>query len=125
MWPERGPFVRPAMLFGNFQIIHIYVAKCLKKFREIIEPKLDDTQCGFRPGRITTDQILLSSKFVRNLGSMPKRSTYALSTWRKHTTGFLVKNFWEFRGSAVLTVPVTGGQVTVFLLRRSCSCRES
>jgi len=27
----RGSFVRPAMLFGNFQIINIYVASALKK----------------------------------------------------------------------------------------------
>ena len=27
----RGSFVRPAMLFGNFQIINICIAKCLEK----------------------------------------------------------------------------------------------
>ena len=33
-------------------------AKCLKrKCREIVESKLEDGQCGFRPGRSTTDQI--------------------------------------------------------------------
>ena len=33
-------------------------AKCLeKKCREIVEPKLTDAQCGFRPGRSTMDQI--------------------------------------------------------------------
>ena len=33
-------------------------AKCLeKKCREIVEPKLTDAQCGFRPGRGTMDQI--------------------------------------------------------------------
>ena len=33
-------------------------AKCLeKKCREIVEPKLTDVQCGFRPGRSTMDQI--------------------------------------------------------------------
>jgi len=33
-------------------------AKCLEtRCREIIESKLDDTQCGSRPGRSTTDQI--------------------------------------------------------------------
>jgi len=59
----QGPFVRPAMLFGNFQIINIYVAKCLEKgCREISESKLNDTKCGFRPGRSTTDNISLSSK---------------------------------------------------------------
>jgi len=43
-------FVRPAMLFGNLQIINIYVAKCLEmRCREIIESNLNDTQCGFVP----------------------------------------------------------------------------
>ena len=33
-------------------------AKCLKrKCREILESKLKDVQCGFRPGRRTTDQV--------------------------------------------------------------------
>ena len=33
-------------------------AKCLeKKCREIVEPKLTNAQCGFRPGRNTMDQI--------------------------------------------------------------------
>ena len=27
----------------------------LKRYREIIEPKLDDTQCGLRPARSNTD----------------------------------------------------------------------
>ena len=32
-------------------------AKCLeKKYREIVEPKLTDAQCRFRPGRSTMDQ---------------------------------------------------------------------
>ena len=49
--------MRPAMLFGNFLIINIYVAKCLKKTcRDIIEPELNDTQCGLAPGRSATDQ---------------------------------------------------------------------
>jgi len=46
------------MLFGYFQIINIYVAKCLeKRRRKIIESKLNDTQRGFRPGHSTTAQI--------------------------------------------------------------------
>ena len=33
-------------------------AKCLeKRCREIVEPQLQDAQCGFRPGRFTMDQI--------------------------------------------------------------------
>jgi len=69
----------------------------------MIESKLNDTQCGFRHGRSTTDQIALSSKFLRNHGSMPKTPTRALSTSRKHTTGFFMKGFVECCGSTVLT----------------------
>ena len=33
-------------------------SKCLeRKYREIVESKLEDDQCGSRPGRSTTDQI--------------------------------------------------------------------
>ena len=33
-------------------------AMCLERnCREIVESKLEDGQCGFRPGRSTTDQI--------------------------------------------------------------------
>jgi len=46
------------MLFGSYQIINIYVYKCLeKRCREIIESKLEDTQCGLRPGSSSKDQI--------------------------------------------------------------------
>ena len=35
-------------------------AKCLeRRCREVVEPKLEDGQCGFRPGRSTMDQIFI------------------------------------------------------------------
>ena len=97
--------MRPAMLFGNFQIINICVSKCLEKRRqEIIGSNLKDAVfVGFRPGRSNTDHISLSSKILRNLGSMLKTSSHALSTSRKHTTGFLMKRFGEYCWSKVLT----------------------
>jgi len=45
----------------------------------------------------------LARKFSRNPGSMPKTYTHVLSTSRKHTSGFLVKNFSGCCGSTVLT----------------------
>jgi len=84
------------MLFWNFQIISTHVAKCIeKRCREITESKLNDTQCGFRHGRRTTDHISLSSQTLRNLRSMLKTSSHALSISRKHTTRLPVKSFGE------------------------------
>jgi len=70
---------------------------------ETIESSLNDTQCSFHPGRSTTDHISHSTKFLRNLGSMLKTSSHALSISWKHTTGFLVKSFGERCVSTVLT----------------------
>jgi len=76
------------MLFWNFQIINIYVAKCLEKScREIIESKLNDTQRGFHSGRSTTDRISLSRKNLRNLVT------------GRQVTIFLLGNLCPFRDS--------------------------
>ena len=96
----RGPFVRPAKMFGNIQIINIYVAKCFeKKCCQIIWPKLDHTQRGLRPGR---SNFSLSSKFWESL-AIRKRCMHTLCGLRKQKTGFLVKSFGERCGSMVLT----------------------
>jgi len=76
-------------------------AKCLEKRREIFEPKLEDTQCGFHLGRSAIDQLSLFSKFSRNLGKRPKTFTYVLSLSRKHTTGLYVKSFGVLRECGV------------------------
>ena len=39
----------------------------------MIELMLNITQCGFRPGRSTTEAISLSSKFLRNVGICQRR----------------------------------------------------
>jgi len=57
----------------------------------------------FVPAAALQIKFPLSSKLLKNVGSMVKRSTYALSTSRKHTTGFLVKSFVECCGCTVLT----------------------
>ena len=77
--------------------------KCLvERWREIIEPKLDGTQCGFR-GLSTTEQNSTLQQFSRNLGSMQKTNTHVLSKSGKCMTGFLVKNFGQCCWSMVLT----------------------
>jgi len=117
----------PRCFLGNFQTIYIYVAKCLEKgHRKIIESNLSDIQQGFRPSCSNTDHTSLSSKILRNLGSMLKTSSHALSTLRNHTTRFLVKSLGECCVCMVLTAtcywpPI----VTVFLLRRLRLCQES
>ena len=97
----------------------------LKKIQGNNWTKADDTQFGFCPGCSTTEQISLSSKFLRNLGSMPNTFTHVLSTSRKHTTG----SSWKALGSVAALrcwrPPVAGRQVIVFLLSSLCPRRES
>ena len=74
-------------------------------------------------------KISLSSKFLRNLGSMPKTFTHVLSTSRKHTTRLRgsswEKLWWVLRVKPQCRPPVIDHQVTVFLLGSLCPCRES
>ena len=97
----RGPFVLPATLFGNFQIMNIYVSKCLEKDAA---KKLNQT--WMIPSSVFVPALAKQTTFhknFQNLRSMPKTSTYALSTSRKHTTGFIVKSVGECCASAMLT----------------------
>jgi len=63
-----------------------------KRYCKTIEPELEDTQCLHHPGRSTVHQLLLSSKFSRNLWSMPKMSTHVLLTSRRHKGRFTIGN---------------------------------
>ena len=66
----------------------------------------------FVPAVALQTKFSLYSKFSRNLGSMPKTSTYVLSTSRKHTSRFLVKIFGTCCWSTMVTgPPLTGRQV--------------
>ena len=48
-------------------------AKCLeKKCREIVEPQLQDAQCGFRPARSTMDQIFALQQVFEKLWKYAK-----------------------------------------------------
>ena len=79
-------------------------AKCLEKWcSEIIEPKLENTQCCFRPGRSTTDQICTFEQIFEICQEYANDVYTWLSTSRKHATGFLMKKFWECCRSTVLT----------------------
>jgi len=101
----------------------VYAKSLEKRCREIIELKLyGTTPSDFRPGRSTTNQIFTLQQISSNLRSMPKTSTHVFSTSRKHTTGFLVKSLGRVAGVRSWQPPVTGSQVTVFLLRSLCRC---
>jgi len=104
MWSATA-FCAACHAFWDFLKIKICVAKCLEKgCREVIKPKLNDTQCGFRLGRSTTDQIFtLHHIFEKSWEYAEYVFTNALSTSRKHLTGFLVKSFAERCGCTVVT----------------------
>jgi len=70
---------------------------------KIIEPKLDDTQCGFCRGRSTTEQISTLQQIFEKSWEHANDlyTTHVLSTSGKHTTGLLVKSFGGCCGSTV------------------------
>ena len=118
----RGPrvrFVRPAMLFGNFQIFNIYFAKCLeKRCREINEPKLNDTQCGFHPAHNTTDKTFTLQKIWERLGVRQKRLHMFCRPRESIRSGFL----WNSLGSvAVIGCDVDGRLLLTVKSLYSCS----
>jgi len=101
MWPVRT-FCEACNAFWEF--LNKYVDKCLEKgHRKIFESNLNDYPVRFRPSHSNKGHISFSSNILRSLGSMLKTSSHALSTSRKHMTGFLLKNFGECCASAALT----------------------
>jgi len=68
-----------------------------------MEPKLDDTHCGFRRRRCTTEQISTLQQFFEKSWERAKDVTHALSISGKYIAGFLVKSFEGCSGSMVLT----------------------
>jgi len=65
-----------------------------KRCREIIELKLDDTQCGFRPSRSTTDQIFtLQQSFDKSLEYAKDVETCFVDLGEEHKIGSFVKSF--------------------------------
>ena len=113
IWPTRT-FCATHVLFGNFQISNIYVAKCLiKRCREIIQSNLNDTQCGFRPGRSSTEShILFSSKIFRNLGACQRHLLMLCCPQESIRLGSSWKALWSVARIRCCWLPVTGHQVT-------------
>jgi len=110
-WKFRGAIAR--LLPSVCEPVSGHPGKVYAKYheercREIIELKLGIASAVFTPAVVLQTKFSLSSKFLKNLGGVPKTSRHILSTSRKYTTGFLVKSFGVCCGSTVLTAAVTG-----------------
>jgi len=70
---------------------------------KIIEPKLDDTQCGFCRGRSTKEKISTLQQIFKNSWDDAKDHTRVLSILGKCMAGFFMKSFGGCYGSTVLT----------------------
>ena len=83
-------------------------AKYLDKLcRKTIERKLKDTQCGFRPGHSTTDQIFTLQQIFENLGNMPKTCFVDLE---KAYDRFPCENLGECHRRSVLTTAIPASE---------------
>ena len=92
-----------------------------KRYLEVIEPKLKNTQCGFVLAVTLQTNFSLYSKFSRNLG-VCQRFYACFVDLEKHVAGSSGKVFGVLRKAEVRCwpAPIAGHQVTVFLLRPLC-----
>jgi len=94
-------------------------AKCLeRRCREIIGQELADTQCGFRPGLSTTDQIFTFQQIFEKSWGMPNtsRPTHGLSTSRGLRPGS-----WGNHRGVLREYSVVGCLLISFMLWYCCS----
>ena len=74
----------------------VYTKRLKKKGGEIVESKLENGQCVFRPGRSTKNQIFALRQIFEKSRKFAKRmSSIALLILKRHMTGFLEINFGE------------------------------
>jgi len=96
-----------------------------QKFACCYTYNLDDTRCGFRRQLQHREQISTLHQFSRYPGSMPKTCMHLFCRRRESIwPGSSWKTLGGVVGGRCRRVPLAGRQVTVFLLRRLCSCRR-
>jgi len=95
--------------------------------KKLNHAKLYDTQCGFRRGRSTTEQIsTLQLIFDKSWENAKDVYTCSVDLGKVlYMAGFVVKSFGCVAGVRCWRVPLAGCQVTAFLLRRLCPCQRS
>ena len=57
----------------SFAFLETFMPRTFKIIPEIIEPQLDDIQCGFHSGRSNADQVLILQQSVEVLGACQRR----------------------------------------------------
>ncbi|KAK7922730.1 hypothetical protein WMY93_009632 [Mugilogobius chulae] len=61
-----------------------------RRIRPMVEPRIQEEQCGFRPGRGTLDQLYTLHRVLEGSWEFAHQSTCALWIWRRHLTVSLV-----------------------------------
>ncbi|KAI3362600.1 hypothetical protein L3Q82_001686 [Scortum barcoo] len=76
---------------SKFQLQGIIARVLERRFRPIVNPRIQEEQCGFRPLVVEHwTSSIPSTGCLRVYGSLPNQSTCALWIWRRHSTVSLV-----------------------------------
>ena len=64
----------------------VYSRVLERRIQPIVEPQIQEEQCGFRPGCGTLDQLYTLRRVLEGSWELPNQSTRVLLTWRSHST---------------------------------------
>ncbi|KAI3362720.1 hypothetical protein L3Q82_001785 [Scortum barcoo] len=107
LWSGKPRVVVPFLKRGTWRVCSNYRGITLlslpgkvyareRRIQLIVEPRIQEEQYGFCPGRGTLDQLytLQGAGCLRVYGSLPNQSTCALWIWRRHSTVSLRGILW-------------------------------
>ena len=84
----------------------VYSGVLERRVRRIVEPRIQEEKCGFRPGCGTVDQLYTLCRILEGAWEFAQPvHMFALWTWRRHSTVSLGESCGGFSGSTGYRTP--------------------
>ena len=100
----------------------VYSKVLERRVQPIVEPCIEEEQCGFRPGRGTTDQLFTLAGILEGAWEYNLPVHMCLWIWRSHTTGCPGFSVGGAPGVWSEGFPSQGHPIPIFTKRELCAC---